>query len=136
SVDAFVGRRAGREAAEVLADALVTGIYAGDPALLSVRAAFPRLVELEDRFGSILKGLSKTARQRRTEARARGEPYQRPRKMWSFQQGLRLLIESLANQLPSPPLLGVHARYLHKIAPANRTEPQWLIVGEGQDRWP
>src|SRR5262249_15453679 len=31
SVDQFVRRRAGREAAEVLADAIVTGIYAGDP---------------------------------------------------------------------------------------------------------
>src|SRR5437867_8035759 len=32
SVDAFVRRRAGPEAAEVFADALVTGIHAGDPA--------------------------------------------------------------------------------------------------------
>src|ERR1041385_5782548 len=31
SIDAFARRRAGKEAAEVFADALVTGIYAGDP---------------------------------------------------------------------------------------------------------
>ena len=31
SIDAFARRRAGNEAAEVFADALVTGIYAGDP---------------------------------------------------------------------------------------------------------
>src|SRR6266540_152856 len=34
SIDAFARRRAGREAAAVFADALVTGIWAGDPALL------------------------------------------------------------------------------------------------------
>src|SRR5438876_8281406 len=47
SVDAFAARRAGREVADVFADALVTGIHAGDPRLLSVRAAFPRLAALE-----------------------------------------------------------------------------------------
>src|SRR5207237_4121938 len=82
SIDAFARRRAGREAAEVLADALVTGIHAGDPALLSVRATFPRLVALEEQYGSVLKGFGQTARQRRQEGAARGEPYQRPGQMW------------------------------------------------------
>src|SRR5438874_10673890 len=40
SIDAFARRRAGAEVAEVFADALVTGIYAGDPALLSMPATF------------------------------------------------------------------------------------------------
>jgi len=43
SVAQFVARRAGKEAADVFADALVTGIHGGDPALLSVAATFPRL---------------------------------------------------------------------------------------------
>src|SRR5207248_6225011 len=84
SIDAFVRRRAGREAAEVLADALVTGIHAGDPTLLSVRAAFPRLAALEAQHGSVLRGLAKTARQRRAEAAARGESYRPGGRMWSF----------------------------------------------------
>ncbi|HSQ56822.1 MAG TPA: protoporphyrinogen oxidase, partial [Gemmata sp.] len=41
SVAEFVTRRAGKEAAEIFADALVTGIQAGDPEKLSVAAAFP-----------------------------------------------------------------------------------------------
>src|SRR5436190_8175610 len=47
SIDAFARRRAGDEVADVFADALVTGIHAGDPALLSMPAAFPRLWALE-----------------------------------------------------------------------------------------
>ena len=43
SIAAFVTRRAGKEAADIFADALVTGIHGGDPALLSVAATFPRL---------------------------------------------------------------------------------------------
>src|SRR5712692_3461635 len=73
SVDAFVRRRAGSEAAVILADALVTGIYAGDPSLLSVQATFPLVAQLEARYGSVMKGLAKTARRRCAEAAARGE---------------------------------------------------------------
>ena len=71
SVAAFARRRAGPEVADLFADALVTGIYAGDPALLSVRAAFPRLTALEEEHGSVLKGFGRLARARRREAAAR-----------------------------------------------------------------
>ena len=54
SIDAFARRRAGREAAKVFADGLVTGIHAGDPTLLSVRATFPRLVALAARTGAMI----------------------------------------------------------------------------------
>jgi oxygen-dependent protoporphyrinogen oxidase len=131
SIDAFVRRRAGVEAANVLADALVTGIHAGDPALLSAAAAFPRLVEFENRYGSVIKGMTQTVRQRRTEAAARGEPYQRSGKMWSFQQGLRLLIETLDKKLLKPPLYGVNVLRIEEGA----TNPVWQIIGEGGDRW-
>jgi oxygen-dependent protoporphyrinogen oxidase len=134
SIDAFARRRAGREAAEVFADALVTGIHAGDPALLSVRAAFPHLHALEQQYGSVLKGLAQTARQRRRDAKARGEPYQRPGRMWSFREGLRLLIETLAERLPQRPLLGVTVRRLELMADGPR--PHWVVRGEGQDHWP
>jgi oxygen-dependent protoporphyrinogen oxidase len=135
SIDAFARRRAGREAAEVFADALVTGIYAGDPALLSVRATFPRLVELEERYGSLLKGMAASARQRRAEAAARGEPYQRPGRMWCFREGLRLLAETLAGRLRTPPVLGAAVR---RVERAEGTGPRagWLARGQGQDAWP
>jgi oxygen-dependent protoporphyrinogen oxidase len=131
SIDAFVRRRAGREAAEVLADALVTGIHAGDPALLSVRATFPRLVELEAKYGSILKGMARSARERRAEAAARGQPYERPGKMWSLRPGLRLLIETLRDRLRQPPLLGVGVRRIER----REDQPRWLVHGDGQEQW-
>src|SRR5262245_9433437 len=57
SVAAFARRRAGHEAAAVFADALVTGIHGGDPELLDVRAAFPRLADLEAAHGSVVRGM-------------------------------------------------------------------------------
>jgi oxygen-dependent protoporphyrinogen oxidase len=132
SIAAFARRRAGKEAAEVLADALVTGIYAGDPALLSVRATFPRLAALEREHGSVLKGMARAARQRRAEARARGQAYQRPGRMWSFREGLRLLIEALHERLAGRVLLGVDVRSVRRDAGGG---PEWVVAAEGKDRW-
>jgi oxygen-dependent protoporphyrinogen oxidase len=135
SIDAFARRRAGREAAEVLADALVTGIHAGDPALLSVRSTFPRLAEFEREYGSVLKGFTQAARKRRAEAAARGQPYQRAGRMWSLHDGLRLLIETLAGALSPPPLFGVAVRRVERLEAGPAGCPNWLVHGPGQDRW-
>jgi oxygen-dependent protoporphyrinogen oxidase len=62
SIASFVTRRLGREALERLGEPLLGGIHAGDPARLSVRAAFPRLVEMEQRHGSLLRGMRAAAR--------------------------------------------------------------------------
>jgi oxygen-dependent protoporphyrinogen oxidase len=129
SIDAFARRRAGEEVADVLVDAFVTGIYAGDPKRLSVQAAFPRLAALEQQHGSILKGMARAAKERRRDAAARGEVYQPPGRMWSFPEGMRLLIETLHDRLRHPPLLGVSVRRIE------RGHSGWTVQGEGQDRW-
>jgi len=126
SIDAFVRRRAGREAAELLADALVTGIYAGDPKVLSLGASFPRLAAMEKEFGSVLRGMAKSQRGNSQVEKTRG-----PR-IWSFPEGLRLLIETLRERLKYSPKCG--AKVLRLARPPDRF-PTWLIQGEGQDSW-
>jgi len=128
SIDAFVRRRAGDEAA-LLADALVTGIHGGDPTLLSVRAAFPRLAAFETQHGSVMQGMRRSAQLRRAEAAARGETYQRGSTMWSFRAGLRLLVQTLRNQLRQPPRLGVSVRRIRRSAAG------WVVHGPDQETW-
>jgi oxygen-dependent protoporphyrinogen oxidase len=128
SVDAFVRRRLGQEAAEVIGDAFVTGIHAGDPTLLSARAALPRMTEAEDRHGGLIRGLSRMARERRAEATARGRPYERAA-LWSFRAGLRLLVETLVARLPRPPLLGA------KVQAIEKHDGRWTVRAEGRDAW-
>ncbi len=53
----FVARRLGDEAASRLAGPLLGGIFAGDPKLLSVRAAFPQLVEMEAKHRSLVRAM-------------------------------------------------------------------------------
>jgi oxygen-dependent protoporphyrinogen oxidase len=129
SVADFARRRAG-PGVETLADALVTGIHAGDPALLSVAAAFPRLAALEREHGGLFKGMAATARKRRAEAKARGEAYRRPGKMWSFREGLGLLTDTLSQKLPDAPLSGVVVTALHK-----NPDGTWTVRAESRDAW-
>lgn len=90
SVADLVRRRLGREALDYLVEPFVAGIYAGDPERLSARAAFPRLVAMEERHGSLLRGARETARARR----AAGGP--RDPAIWSFAQGMETLPRALA----------------------------------------
>jgi oxygen-dependent protoporphyrinogen oxidase len=57
SIESFFTRRVGAEGARCLAGPLLGGIYAGDVSKLSMHATFPQLVELEQRHGSLLRGL-------------------------------------------------------------------------------
>jgi oxygen-dependent protoporphyrinogen oxidase len=59
TVAAFFRRRLGPETAR-LADAMVLGIYAGDPAELAVGYAFRRIHGMETEHGSLLKALRRT----------------------------------------------------------------------------
>jgi oxygen-dependent protoporphyrinogen oxidase len=52
----YFARRFGSEAGLLMATLMAHGVFAGDPDLLSARAAFPRIVKLEDEAGSIIRG--------------------------------------------------------------------------------
>jgi protoporphyrinogen/coproporphyrinogen III oxidase len=57
SVAALVERHFGAEVVDRLADPLLSGIYGGDAAVLSARAVLPRLVEMEEKHGSLSRGM-------------------------------------------------------------------------------
>jgi oxygen-dependent protoporphyrinogen oxidase len=57
SIADFFRRRLGREALALVGDPLLAGIHAGDPERLSLRATMPRLSEIEQRSGSLARGL-------------------------------------------------------------------------------
>ncbi len=57
SLAGFLRRRFGAQAFERVLEPLMAGIYAGDAEQMSLRAAFPRFFELEQRHGSIARGM-------------------------------------------------------------------------------
>lgn len=91
SIASFMGRRFGREAVEYLADPLLAGIHGGDAGKLSMQALFPRLLDMERRHGSVIRGLRETARGRTGAAPA---PFIAPL------GGLREMVDALIARLP------------------------------------
>lgn len=125
SVAAFARRRFGREAADVFVDALVTGIHAGDPEKLSVAAAFPRLPLFERDYGSVMKGFIRSAKARKQAAVDRGEQ-PAPQRMWSFREGLQVLIDTLAERLGTSVRPGVSVNGL------SVTGCEWTVHADGE----
>lgn len=52
----FVERRLGREFLAYAVDPFISGVYAGNPRELSVEAAVPRIHEIEQQYGSLIRG--------------------------------------------------------------------------------
>jgi oxygen-dependent protoporphyrinogen oxidase len=80
SIAEFVRRRIGSEFLDYAINPFVAGVYAGDPAQLSVRAAFPKLHALEQNYGSLIRG----AIRGRKERAARAEKAKDRARMLSF----------------------------------------------------
>ncbi|MFA6232643.1 MAG: protoporphyrinogen oxidase [Bacteroidota bacterium] len=92
SVAEFVRRRLGQEFLDYAINPFVAGVYAGDPDLLSVRAAFPKLFELEQKFGSLIKGQIKGTKERKKS----NEESKQSARMFSFLDGMQTLTDALA----------------------------------------
>lgn len=124
SVAEFVLRRLGREFLEYAINPLVAGIYAGDPARLSVKHAFPKLHALEQRYGSLIKGqiLGARERQRRAEVSKQDAP------KVSFAEGLQTLTDALRQRL------GEAVRLNTTIARLQRTTAGWMVAARTTDR--
>jgi len=69
TIFAFGERRLGRAFAATFLDPMVKGITGGDAARLSLAATFPRMVELEDRHGSLFRALFAIGRERKRARR-------------------------------------------------------------------
>ena len=92
SIATFIKRRLGQDILDYAVDPFVTGIFAGDPSALSLRHAFPVLFDLEQKHGSLLKGL----RASRQEKKESGKT-ETPRRIFSFQDGVGMLPHALAS---------------------------------------
>ena len=117
SVAQFVVRRLGQEFLDHAIDALVGGVYAGDPHKLSVTQAFPKLGQLEEKYGSLIKGQIFGARDRKK----RGEVAKDRAGKFSFDEGLQVLPNTLAE------MLGDSLKTLTHVDSMTRTDTGWTL---------
>jgi oxygen-dependent protoporphyrinogen oxidase len=111
SIADFVVRRLGREFLDYIVNPFVAGVFAGDPAQLSVRHAFPKLQALEQKHGSLIRG---SLARHKGAAAPRGS-------MISFPDGLAEVPRALAASL------GSDLRLNHRVVTVRRTGPAWQV---------
>jgi len=92
SIASLLRRRFGEEAVERLGEPLMAGIHAGDPEQLSIQATFPRFVELERRYRSLIRGMWASRPRGRAASLAA---------FYSLAGGLGELVDALRRHLPA-----------------------------------
>jgi oxygen-dependent protoporphyrinogen oxidase len=108
SVADFVRRKFGHEILEYLVAPFVSGVYAGDPEKLSLKAAFPTLEEWERDYGSVLRGAMKS--------RPEKEKRSGPPPLCSFSDGVGSLAGAIADKLGDNVRLGAKVASLARSA--------------------
>jgi oxygen-dependent protoporphyrinogen oxidase len=123
SVASFVRRKFGHEILEYLVSPFVSGVYAGDPEELSLRAAFPTLDEWERKYGSVLRGAMKSRPAEQT-----GAP-----PLCSFEKGMGTLTQALAENLGENVRVHTRAVAVRSSDPAGRARFDLRITQEGRE---
>jgi protoporphyrinogen/coproporphyrinogen III oxidase len=118
SVADFVRRKFSAELLDKLVGPFISGIYAGDPELLSLRSAFPQLRDAEQSAGSIIRGLRK-------RSKAASAPPERPTVM-SFTDGNQTLLKALATNLGSILRFGTRVIRIEQFR--EQAPPGWEIT--------
>ena len=93
SVAQFTIRRMGKDLLDYAMNPFMAGVYGGNPEKLSIKHAFPPFWNLEQKYGSIIKGAMKA----RKEKMAAGNFF-KPM-MISFKGGMQTLTDSMASLL-------------------------------------
>src|SRR5579862_3334179 len=94
SVAAFVERHYGAEMVDRLADPLLSGVYGGEAASLSVRAVLPRFAEMERTHGSLGRAML-AARKKMTKVPRKPAPPL----FTSLKNGMQYMAESVVTRL-------------------------------------
>jgi protoporphyrinogen/coproporphyrinogen III oxidase len=133
SVFDFAARRIGHEAAAVLVDAMVTGIFAGNARELSLASTFPKMAEMERDHGSLVKAM--IAKRRAAGASGEGTtggPAGPGGQLTSFGEGMEELPRALAARLSGRIALGARVESIEPAASPSRFVIR-IVRGESRE---
>jgi oxygen-dependent protoporphyrinogen oxidase len=118
SIAEFVERRLGRDFLDYAIDPFVAGVFAGKPEQLSVRSAFPKLYALEEKYGGLVKGMIKGAKERKQRA----EKAKDRAETFSFISGMQMLPHAIADSLGKSVILNAKVTNIRNLT-TTRNEP-------------
>ena len=118
---AFARRRLGKEAYEKLIDPMASGIYAGNPETLSLRACFSKVYDLEERYGGLIRGMLRLQRGRKKRGSGEKVGAGPGGTLTSFYNGMGELVTALRD------LLGERIRLGSKVQAVDRKGKGYLL---------
>jgi len=118
SVANFVRRRIGKEMYNYALNPLVAGIFAGNPETLDVRFAFPKVWNLEQRYGSLIRGTFPNAKAKKLSGL-----YEKKRTL-SFPQGMETLPKLLREKL-DPRKVRIHSEITNLTREGSGWRAHW-----------
>ncbi len=113
SLAAFIRRRLGQEALDVLAEPMMAGIHVSDAERLSLLATFPRYRDIERKYGSLTRGMIASRRAQARAASASGNGHGRTTVFMTLRDGLQELVSAIGGALTATLITG---RGVHAIA--------------------
>ena len=106
----FVRRRLGTEAFTRIAQPMIGGIYTSDAENLSLKATFPRFLEMENTHGSIIKALR--AEKKQAVETSQGTSGPRYSLFLSFTSGMQTLVDTLTEVVSDCIKLGTRVEHI------------------------
>ena len=99
SLESFIVRRFGREALDYFAEPFIGGVHAGDPKNMSLAASFPSYLQMEQDYGSLIRGAI-LAGAKRPARPAPVDPDEKPQTVFStFTGGLQQMTDALSEAI-------------------------------------
>ncbi len=117
SLAAFVRRRLGAEALDRIAEPMIAGIYVADAEYLSLKSTFPRFLDMEKKYGGLLRGV--LAQKRASNGKATPKPS--TTMFMTLRGGLQDLVEGIVARLDPNSLI------------ANRSAVRLVQTANGYD---
>lgn len=96
SIASLTRRRLGKSFLDYAVDPFISGIYAGDPEKLVTQFALPKLYNLEQNYGSFIRGAIKKAKEPKNERDKKVT-----KEVFSTPQGFGTLVQTLARKIGS-----------------------------------
>lgn len=117
SIASFIRRRLGKQPLDYGVNPFISGIYAGDPEKLSIKHTLSSLWEMEQQYGSLLKGI--------INKKKSASPVRKS--LISFTEGNQMLPKALARSLAQP------VQTSCEIRAAKPSKGRWKISGTHND---
>jgi oxygen-dependent protoporphyrinogen oxidase len=114
SLASFIRRRLGGEAVDKIAGPMMAGIYVADAERLSIQSTFPMFVEMEQKYGSLIKGMQAAKKKRPPSSGHNGKT---PAMFNSLRGGMKELVDNLIYQLEGDLRPGCRVTGLRYLSP-------------------